>query len=436
MFYVLLATRARAARARRASPAQPSRNLATLLDLVALGTVADVVRLDRVNRTLVAQGLARIRAGRAQPGVDALFAAAGRDPRARDGVRPGLRRRPAAQRRRAARRHDASASAACSPTTAATALPLAAELDRLNRERREVEATMQDEALADLEAPRRRGAGDAYTLCLYRPEWHQGVVGIVASRLKDRFHRPAIVFAPRQRRRAQGLGALDRRLPPARRARPRRQARAGPDRALRRPRVRRRADARRGRRCRGFARAFEAVAREQLSPARARARARNRRRRSRPASSTLELARALRDARLGPGLPAAGVRRHVRRPRAAHRRRRALASSRSRRGRRALRRRSCSATPSRCPARIRAAYRPDVNEWQRQRSRCSCVIEHWQPAVTPDAPRPCAPAARRVAARRPASSARLPIGAATAGRKPLILMLINSRPIDRSPIRA
>ena len=86
---------------------------------------------------------------------------------------------------------------------------------------------MQDEALADLDARRRGATDDAYTLCLFRPEWHQGVVGIVAARLKDRFHRPAIVFARGGDGELQGLGPVDRRLPSARRARPRRQARAG-----------------------------------------------------------------------------------------------------------------------------------------------------------------------------------------------------------------
>jgi single-stranded-DNA-specific exonuclease len=80
--------------------------------------------------------------------------------------------------------------------TAAAARPLAAELDRLNRERRDVEATMRDEALAALEAGAASPGEEAYMICVYRPEWHQGVIGIVAGRLKDRFHRPAIVFAP------------------------------------------------------------------------------------------------------------------------------------------------------------------------------------------------------------------------------------------------
>lgn len=192
VFYVLLATRA-CLRQRGAFSGRPEPNFATLLDLVALGTVADVVRIDRVNRALVSQGLARIRGGRARPGITALFNVAGRDPaRATAGdlgfvVGPRLNA--------AGRLADMSVGIRCllAPTTA-LALPLAAELDRLNRERREVEATMQDEALAALAADT-VDAADACTLCLFKPDWHPGVVGIVAARLKDRFHRPVIVFA-------------------------------------------------------------------------------------------------------------------------------------------------------------------------------------------------------------------------------------------------
>ena len=193
MFYVLLATRAEL-RERGAWRERPEPNLAALLDLVALGTVADVVRLDRVNRTLVAQGLARMRAGRVQPGIAALFAVAGRDLKRATAFDLGFVAGP--RLNAAGRLADMSIGIRCLlADTAAGALPLAAELDRLNHERRDVEAAMQDEALADLDVRAAAAADDAYTLCLYRPEWHQGVVGIVASRLKDRFHRPAIVFA-------------------------------------------------------------------------------------------------------------------------------------------------------------------------------------------------------------------------------------------------
>jgi single-stranded-DNA-specific exonuclease len=166
-------------------------NLAGLVDLVALGTVADVVRLT-MNRIFVEQGLARIRAGRAQPGVLALFAVAGRDAQRATAFDLALSR-PAPERRGKARRH-VSGIRCLLAATQDEAMPLAVELDRLNRQRRDVEASMQEEALADL-AEVSDAVSDQYSVCLYREEWHQGVVGIVASRLKDRFHRPAIVFA-------------------------------------------------------------------------------------------------------------------------------------------------------------------------------------------------------------------------------------------------
>ena len=194
MFYVLAATRARLReRAHFAARAEP--NLGALLDLVALGTVADVVRLDRVNRILVAKGLARIRAGHAQPGIAALFTVAGRDVRRATAFELGFVAGP--RLNAAGRMDDMSVGIRCLlAETSISALPLAAALDRLNRERRDVEAAMHDEALVEIEARAVADVSDdGYTLCLFRPEWHQGVVGIVASRLKDRFHRPTIVFA-------------------------------------------------------------------------------------------------------------------------------------------------------------------------------------------------------------------------------------------------
>ena len=194
MFYVLLATRARLREL-----GEPSEcvlpNLSSLLDLVALGTVADVVCLDRLNRTLVAQGLMRIRAGRAQPGIQALLAAAGRDSARATAYDLGFVVGP--RLNAAGRLADMSIGIQCLlADSLASASPLAADLDRLNRERRDVESTMQEEALAEVEARAVDAANaDAYTLCLYHPDWHQGVVGLVAGRLKDRFHRPTIVFA-------------------------------------------------------------------------------------------------------------------------------------------------------------------------------------------------------------------------------------------------
>ncbi len=194
MFYVLAATRA-LLRARGMLHGDGP-NLALLLDLVALGTVADVVRLDHANRILVEQGLRRIRAGRAHPGVDALFRVAGRDPARATAGDLGFVAGP--RLNAAGRLADMAVGIRCLlADDPREARAIAAELDRLNRERREVESAMQEEALADLEgaAAEAARAGGA-SLCLFRPTWHQGVVGIVASRLKDRFHRPVIVFAP------------------------------------------------------------------------------------------------------------------------------------------------------------------------------------------------------------------------------------------------
>lgn len=191
MFYVLFATRARL-REGGAFASRPEPNLARLLDLVALGTVADVVRLDQTNRIFVDQGLARIRAGSAHPGVRALFAVAGRSPERATTYDLGFVAGP--RLNAAGRLADMSIGIRCLLSDSdAEAMDLARQLDALNRERREIEATMQDEALADLGAV--DVADDQFTLCMFRPEWHQGVVGIVAARLKDRFHRPAFVFA-------------------------------------------------------------------------------------------------------------------------------------------------------------------------------------------------------------------------------------------------
>src|SRR4030095_10991640 len=144
-FYVLMATRALLRqRGHFAGRAEP--NLATLLDLVALGTVADVVRLDRLNRALVAQGLARIRAGKAQPGVEALFSAAGRDARRASAYDLGFFAGP--RLNAAGRLGDMTVGIrSCLADTAIAALPLATLLDRWKRQRRVVEATMQEEAM-------------------------------------------------------------------------------------------------------------------------------------------------------------------------------------------------------------------------------------------------------------------------------------------------
>jgi single-stranded-DNA-specific exonuclease len=164
--------------------------MGALLDLVALGTVADVVCLDANNRVLVQQGLKRIRAGRMQPGVAALFQAAGRDPLRASAYDFGFVLGP--RLNAAGRLSDMALGIEClvsdDPERVSS---IARELDALNRERREIEAEMQETAFALLDDD----PGDLFTLALFDPEWHQGIIGIVASRLKERFHRPVIAFA-------------------------------------------------------------------------------------------------------------------------------------------------------------------------------------------------------------------------------------------------
>ena len=190
MFYVLMALRAEL-RQRGAFAAVPEPNLAQLLDLVALGTVADVVKLDANNRILVEQGLKRMRAGRASAGVMALFAAAGRDPYRATCFDLGFTLGP--RLNAAGRLDDMSLGIACLLSgSVEAALPLAHELDQMNRTRRDIEAGMRDEAEKVLDT---LDTDASYSLALYQADWHQGVVGIVASRVKDRFHRPTIVFA-------------------------------------------------------------------------------------------------------------------------------------------------------------------------------------------------------------------------------------------------
>ncbi len=187
MFYLMLALRA--VLRERGGAGLP--NLANLLDLVALGTVADVVRLDENNRILVHHGLNRIRAGRSQPGVAALLRVAARDP-ARTGTHDlGFAVGP--RLNAAGRLTDMALGIECLITDdAARAQAIAQELDTLNRQRRGIEADMQESALAALE---QSTVASGYTLCLYDAQWHQGVIGIVASRIKDKFHRPSMAFA-------------------------------------------------------------------------------------------------------------------------------------------------------------------------------------------------------------------------------------------------
>jgi len=166
-------------------------NLADLLPLVALGTVADVVPLDHNNRILVYQGLQRIRRGRMPTGLSALFDTAGRD--ARRATTRDLGFLVAPRLNAAGRLTDMAVGIECLITEdPAQARSIAGSLDQLNRERRAIESGMQEEALAAIEAA---DFGDSYTLSLFDPAWHPGVVGILAGRMKDRFHRPVIAFA-------------------------------------------------------------------------------------------------------------------------------------------------------------------------------------------------------------------------------------------------
>ncbi|HEV7914733.1 MAG TPA: single-stranded-DNA-specific exonuclease RecJ [Albitalea sp.] len=192
MFYVLLALRSEL-RQRGAFTPQDQPRLDSLLDLVALGTVADVVKLDANNRRLVAQGLKRVRTGKMQPGVAALFAVAGRDPRRASGFDFGFALGPRINA--AGRLSDMTLGIECLLTDdAARAGELAKTLDAINRERREVEAGMREQAEALLEMLMPEGEPPP-ALAIFDPEFHEGVVGIVASRLKDRVHRPTFVFA-------------------------------------------------------------------------------------------------------------------------------------------------------------------------------------------------------------------------------------------------
>lgn len=195
-FYVMLGLRARLRELdwfREQSLPEPK--LANLLDLVALGTVADVVPLDHNNRILVAQGLARINAGHCCAGIRALLEVAGRDCARATATDLGFIAGP--RLNAAGRLSDMSVGIECLLQDGdARAKELARALDALNRERREVEADMQTQALAAVGQLRLADAEMPRGLCLFDESWHQGVIGLVAARIKERVHRPVIAFAP------------------------------------------------------------------------------------------------------------------------------------------------------------------------------------------------------------------------------------------------
>lgn len=176
-------------------------NMGRFLDLVAFGTIADVVRLDRINRILVAQGLKRIRAGRACPGILALCEAANRDPARLGAGDIGFALGP--RLNAAGRLEDMALGIRCLLSESlAEARGIAIELDRLNRDRRDIEGEMLHHALDQLD---RQLTGELpFGLCLYDDGWHQGVIGILAARVRERTHRPVIAFAPEQNGRIKG----------------------------------------------------------------------------------------------------------------------------------------------------------------------------------------------------------------------------------------
>lgn len=191
MFYLLLALRARLrAQGRFAAGAEP--DLARLLDRVALGTVADLVPLDANNRALVEGGLRLMRAGKACPGIAALFAVAGRD--IRNAVASDLGYAIGPRVNAAGRLEDMTIGVEClMADDSLRASALAGQLQDINAQRRDLQATMVEDALARLGAAE---VGAASGVSLFDPAWHPGVVGLVAARIKERWHRPVVAFAP------------------------------------------------------------------------------------------------------------------------------------------------------------------------------------------------------------------------------------------------
>lgn len=206
IFYVMMALRGELRQAGWFNETRPEPNLADYLDLVALGTVSDVVPLDYNNRILVDQGIKRMRAGHACAGIKAILTVAGRSFKnlcAQDlGFVVGPRLNAAG------RLDDMSLGIQCLlAESEPAALAIAAQLDELNRERRAIEASMQKEAAAFMEALLDDTATELPAgLCLYQEDWHQGVIGILASRIKDRYHRPVFVFADDDQGALKGSG--------------------------------------------------------------------------------------------------------------------------------------------------------------------------------------------------------------------------------------
>lgn len=190
IFYVMLALRTEL-KSRGWFATRPVPNLSQWLDIVALGTVADLVPLDKNNRILVHQGLARIRAGQACPGIAALLHVAGRDPRFVQSTDMGFALGP--RLNAAGRLEDMSVGIACLLSESFDeALVFAQQLDQLNAERKVIEGDMQETAALLMDSLRLKAEHLPLGLCLFDPTWHQGVVGILASRVKEQYHRPVI----------------------------------------------------------------------------------------------------------------------------------------------------------------------------------------------------------------------------------------------------
>lgn len=202
IFYLMLALRAEL-RNRGHFPPNGGPRLDALADLVALGTVADVVKLDANNRLLVTRGLERMRRGLMQPGIRALFAVAARDPQAASAFDLGFALGPRINA--AGRLADMGLGIRCLITDDDMhALSLARELDTINRERRQIENVMKEQALAATDSVQTGGLGASVSV--FHPDWHQGVVGLVASRLKEKFFRPTLAFAPAGEDELRGSG--------------------------------------------------------------------------------------------------------------------------------------------------------------------------------------------------------------------------------------
>ena len=190
MFYALLALRAEF-RARGAYTLTAEPNLTELLDLVALGTVADLVKLDDNNRILVEQGLRRIRAGACSPGILALLRVSGRQPQTTNAQDLGFSVGP--RLNAAGRLDDMTLGIQCLlAKTDIDATKIAQQLQDLNMQRRSIEANMQEGASLSLDDI---DVANLFSISMYQADWHQGVIGILASRIKERYHRPVIVFA-------------------------------------------------------------------------------------------------------------------------------------------------------------------------------------------------------------------------------------------------